>query len=92
MAALALAVCGCPGQPPSPPAPTVAQPATPLQLIVVDDPALAEAIQQQWKARAEGELEVRKLESAELGDPRRKRLAADAVIYPSGLIGELAER
>jgi multiple sugar transport system substrate-binding protein len=61
-------------------------------LIVVDDPALAEAIQQQWKARAEGELEVRKLESAELGDPRRKRLAADAVIYPSGLIGELAER
>ncbi|MCU0983176.1 MAG: extracellular solute-binding protein, partial [Pirellulaceae bacterium] len=33
-----------------------------------------------------------KLESAELGDPRRKRLAADAVIYPSGLIGELAER
>jgi len=92
MAALALAVCGCPGQPASPPAPTVAQSATPLQLIVVDDPALAEAIQQQWKARAEGELEVRELKSEEVCDPRRKRLAADAVIYPSGLIGQLAER
>ncbi len=92
MAALALAVCGCPGQRPSPPTQTVAPPAAPLQLLVVDDPALAEAIQQQWKARAEGALEVRNLSSAELVDPRRKRLAADAVIYPSGLIGELAER
>lgn len=92
MAALTLAACGCPGPRQSPPAPTVAQPANPLQLIVVDDPALAEAIQQQWKARAEGELEVRNLESTELFDPRRERLAADAVIYPSGLIGELAER
>jgi multiple sugar transport system substrate-binding protein len=53
---------------------------------------LAEAVQRQWQARAEGQLEVRNLSSEELCDPRRKRLAADAVIYPSGLIGELAER
>lgn len=89
---MALAVCGCPGQRPSPPEETGVQPVTPLQLIVVDDRALAEAVQQQWKARAEGELDVRNMTAAELGDPSRKRLAADAVIYPSGLIGELAER
>jgi len=92
MAALALAVCGCPSQSPPPPVQTDTQAATPLRLVVVDDPPLAEAVQQQWKARAEGELEVRGLTSAELCDPKRKRLAADAVIYPSGLIGELAER
>lgn len=92
MAAVALAVCGCPGQPTPPPAQTDSQPASPLRLIVVDDKALAAAVQQQWQARAEGELEVRELTAAELCDPGRKRLAADAVLYPSGLIGELAER
>ena len=92
MATVALAVCGCPGQPTPPPVPTDAQSASPLRLIVVDDKALAAAVQQQWQARAEGALEVRELTVAELCDPGRKRLAADAVLYPSGLIGELAER
>lgn len=92
-AALSLAVCGCPHTaPPAPDQGSTAEPATPLRLVVVDDPGLAEAVDRQWQARAEGKLEVRNLKSGELGDPRRKRLAADAVIYPSGLIGELAER
>lgn len=93
LAALSLAVCGCPGT--SPPAANPAsapEPAAPLRLVVVDDPGLAEAVKRQWQARAEGELEVREATSEEICDPRRKRLAADAVIYPSGLIGELAER
>ena len=60
LAALSLAVCGCPGtSPPAADQQSTAEPATPLRLIVVDDPGLAEAVQQQWKARAEGELEVR---------------------------------
>ena len=93
LAALSLAVCGCPhGSPPVVDKGSTSEPAVPLRLVVVDDSALAEAVQRQWQARAEGELEVRNLSSEELCDPRRKRLAADAVIYPSGLIGELAER
>jgi multiple sugar transport system substrate-binding protein len=90
MAVWALVVCGCPTAPP--PQETDASTALPLRLIVVDDPELGAAIQQQWNARAEGALELRPMSSQELIDPRRKRLAADAVIYPSGLIGELAER
>jgi ABC-type glycerol-3-phosphate transport system substrate-binding protein len=61
-------------------------------LLVVDDPSLAEAVQLQWRARAEGDIEVQQMSADELVDARRNRLAADAVIYPSGLIGELAER
>lgn len=92
MAALALAVCGCPGTPPDLTETQDAPTAVPLRLIVVDDLELGKAIQQQWKARAEGELEIRHLSSQEICDPDRKRLAGDAVIYPSGLLGELAER
>lgn len=93
LAVLSLAVCGCPGTPPPQgDQNSKAEPAAPLRLVVVDDPGLAEAVQRQWQARAEGELEVRPMTSEEICDPRRKRLAADAVIYPSGLIGELAER
>ena len=91
-AALALLVCGCPGAPPELPEAVDAPAAAPLRVIVVDDERLSDAIRQQWTARAEGELEIRQMTSEELCDPRRKRLAADAVIYPSGLMGELAER
>ncbi len=86
-------LCGCPrtAEQVSPPeASQTHQP--PLRVLVVDDPGLAAAVERQWRARAEGEIEVRPMSTAELLDPRRKRLAADAVIYPAGLIGELAER
>jgi ABC-type glycerol-3-phosphate transport system substrate-binding protein len=63
-----------------------------LRLLVVDDPGLADAVERQWRARAEGEIEVRQMTTEELLGERRRRLATDAVVYPSGLIGELAER
>jgi multiple sugar transport system substrate-binding protein len=86
-------VCGCSQPPEPPPSPDDRVEASqPLRVIVVDDPGLAEAVQLQWQARAEGEIEVRQMSVDELLDARRKRLGADAVIYPSGLIGELAER
>lgn len=92
-AALGLLLCGCP-RPVEQAAPPETSPThqPPLRVLVVDDAGLAMAVERQWRARAEGEIEVRQLSTAELLDPRRKRLAADAVIYPAGLIGELAER
>ncbi len=92
LGAVFLTLCGCPAQGPSPPSETPAPAAGALRVIVVDDPPLAAAIQQQWTARAEGELDLQALTSDELCAPQRRRLAADAVIYPSGLLGELAER
>ena len=86
-------LCGCSQPPEPPPAPEDnAKAGEPLRVLVVDDPLLAEAVQLQWRARADGDIEVQQMSADELVDPRRKRLAADAVIYPSGLIGELAER
>lgn len=64
---------------------------TPLRVVVVDDDALADAIEREWKARSEGELpEIRRTTSAKIS--AAKRLAADVVIYPSGLLGEMAHR
>jgi len=89
---LALA-CGCPtaDDGPSPPS-KPSKPAVPLRLIVVDDARLAEAVDREWRARAETELEVLQKTTDDILDSRLHRLAADAIIYPNGLIGELAER
>lgn len=64
-----------------------------LRLVIVDDPALAEAIgklEGEWKALSGSRLKVTQTTQAELlqGD----RLGADAVICPSFLLGPLAER
>ena len=69
-----------------------AAPPEPLRLLVIDDAELAEVIPIQWHARAERELVVRQMTSEELTKLDARRLGADAIIYPSGLIGELAER
>jgi len=91
--ALLVLSCGCPTKDDvPPPAPKPREAPKPLRLLVVDDPGLAEAVGRQWRARAEGEIEVRQVTTEELLDKRRRRLGADAVVYPSGLIGELAER
>jgi multiple sugar transport system substrate-binding protein len=58
---------------------------------VIDDPELADVIQRQWRARAEGEIVVQQKTSREIV-AAEGRLGADAVIYPAALIGELAER
>ena len=62
----------------------------PLKLLVVDDPPLGEAVHREWKGRTEEELTVVNVGLAELS--AASRLPGDAVIFPSGLVGQLAER
>src|SRR4051794_3706276 len=64
--------------------------AQPLVLFVADDPQLGQAIAREWLGRTEEALTVRDVSLAELGSANR--LAADVVVFPSGLIGQLAER
>ncbi|MEZ6113375.1 MAG: extracellular solute-binding protein [Pirellulaceae bacterium] len=61
-----------------------------IRLTVVDDAPLAEAVERHWNARSAGEVVVRNIASAEL--LAAEHLNSDAVIYPSGLLGTLAER
>jgi ABC-type glycerol-3-phosphate transport system substrate-binding protein len=65
----------------------------PLRLLVIDDPPLGDVILREWQARGGSDLQVR-LEPA--ADALRRLssaggLDADVVIFPSGLLGELAE-
>ncbi len=84
---------GCTNSAPSPVPPQDSpESSMPLRVLVVDDPGLVDAVQREWTARADSEIVLVQMSSEELVDPRRKRLAADVVIYPSGLLGELAER
>jgi multiple sugar transport system substrate-binding protein len=94
MAALALAfaiafLAGCPRKEPVP-SPVPPDTGKPIRLLVIDDPAMAAAIERTWRSRSEAPLEVLQRSSADLG--AASRLGADAVIYPSGLLGALAER
>src|SRR5688500_9608118 len=64
-----------------------------VRLLVVDDPALTAAVrglQGEWQARSGAELKLEETSSNQL--LKATELSADAVIYPSPLIGELAER
>jgi multiple sugar transport system substrate-binding protein len=67
------------------------QPAVPLRILVLDDEELATVVQQEWESRG-GLSQVTRQTSAEWLASEPKRLAADVIIYPSGLLGELAER
>jgi multiple sugar transport system substrate-binding protein len=62
----------------------------PLVLLVVDDPRLGQAIAREWRGRTEEELTVRDVSLAEIEGA--SRLPGDVVIFPSGFIGQLAER
>jgi multiple sugar transport system substrate-binding protein len=62
-----------------------------LSLLVLDDPELADAIRRQWTERGEGELTVNEGTAKELLDATKPSINADAVIYPSGMIGQLIE-
>ena len=64
--------------------------ATDLRVLVVDDMALADAVQRQWQARSEGTVNVVTATSAELR--QAKRLGADVVLYAPALLGSLAEQ
>lgn len=64
-----------------------------LTLLVVDDPAMTAAIESlraEWQARTGGELAIEQADSSKLGSSD-ELAAADAVIYPSRLLGELVE-
>ena len=65
---------------------------SPVRVLVVDDSELAAAIERHLHARSDGDIQIKQLESTELVGQEQKRLRADIVIYPCGLIGELAER
>ncbi len=67
-------------------------PPPPLMVLILDDPPLAAAIERQWAARADGQLQIQQTTTDDLLSERRRHLAADAVIFPSWLIGELAEQ
>jgi multiple sugar transport system substrate-binding protein len=62
----------------------------PLKIIVVDDAQLGQAIAREWRSRTEETLSVQDVTSTQLVGA--KRLASDAVIFPSGLIGTLMEQ
>ena len=86
---------GCKKEPvpevPADPAANALQ-ATPLRVLVLDDEPLATALERHWRATAEQSIEVHRAAAADVLGPDQKKLDADAVIYPAGLIGELAER
>ncbi len=88
---LLIGLVGCTVDEPEPPTPPL-RPAPPLRVLVIDDPGLGEAIGRQWRARAETDIEILEPTTEELLETPQAGLAADAVIYPSGLLGELAER
>ncbi|MCL4201957.1 MAG: extracellular solute-binding protein [Pirellulaceae bacterium] len=93
LAVVFLFLTGCPRRTEAPPGNTDARRATePLTVLIVDDPPLAEAVERQWAARADGELRIQQTTSDQLTAEQHRSIAADAVIFPSGLMGELAER
>jgi ABC-type glycerol-3-phosphate transport system substrate-binding protein len=61
-----------------------------LVVLVADDPPLADAIAREWRGRTEQELTVKPVTLQELHSA--SRLPGDAVIFPSGSVGSLAER
>ncbi len=68
-----------------------AEPPAPVKLVVVDDEPLADAIDQQWELRGEGQLEVARMTRAELLESTRAP-DADAIFFASRDLGTLVER
>lgn len=90
LAAALFALSGCPDVSDKPVAKSEPAKAQPLVLLVIDDPQLGEAAAREWRGRTEQELTVRNATSAEIATA--KRLPADCVVFPAGLLGQLAER
>jgi len=92
---LFLFLTGCTSHESSPDTQTTAKPleGIKLQLLVVDDPAMAEAIGQlrgEWNAQTGAELQVEQASQKDLEGA--ESMSADAVIGPSHLLGPFAER
>lgn len=87
-----LLLTGCPssGSPKQAPAPSAS---VKLQVLVVDDAALAAAIgrlQGEWEAQGGGPLDVQQATAAELHS--RQDLGADVVVFPDAELGFLSDR
>src|SRR5687768_6090999 len=89
--AIASTCTGCPSKPSADPADKNAKASPkPLIVLVAEDPPLAEAIAREWRGRTEEDLTVRQVSLDEL--KRARRLPGDAVVFPAGYVGDLAER
>lgn len=91
-AAAALLLAGCPG-PAShtpPQSDRAAKPSQPLTVLIVDDAELGQAVAREWRSRTEEDLKIEPVTAAQLAAAHR--LPGDAIIFPSGLLGYLAER
>lgn len=70
-----------------------AKPGPDLRLLIVDDPQMAAAIERlraEWQAGHGSAVVITQAESKDIRDSKAP-LAADAIIYPSRLLGELCE-
>ena len=65
-----------------------------VRILVVDDPLLAGAIRSQWEPHVEGRVHVTETTAANISamEEQDNTLSTDVVVYPSYLLGELAER
>ena len=62
-----------------------------LRLLVISDPELAEVIPFEWRARMSSEIEVTQMTTSKYLSDVHQPFDADVVVFPSRLIGELAE-
>ncbi len=95
-AALGLCPAGCTPQTPSTPAPS-GPPAqgVNLRVLVVDDPAMAKAIGElsgDWSARSGCAVVVSEIAAVDVVQQATFKEPFDAIVYPSALLGTLAER
>ncbi|MDP6448170.1 MAG: extracellular solute-binding protein, partial [Pirellulaceae bacterium] len=93
LAVLTLVAIGCSGSGPTPAGdgPTTTKPSS-IRLWVVDDEPLAEAIKSRWTSRVEAKLELRNMTRSEVDAEARARPAADLIIFPEQMMGDLVRR
>jgi multiple sugar transport system substrate-binding protein len=67
-----------------------------LRLIVIDDPGLSEVIEREWPANTGSEVKARLMSTdkflASIEPAATATLEADVIIFPSDMLGTLAER
>ncbi len=93
---LALICLGCtPQKPVVQPEASLSASGPDLTLVVVDDPQMSAAIERlgaEWKARTGGALAISQARSLDVERGDTELSGADAVVYPSRLLGTLVER